>query len=185
MGNNLLGLLLRKNGRCSVLRMFSISLNLTNMAYGAVTCSREQMSTRILDWFMLSTTFNCVIHVTHAVFSFELASVWKLSLTKLDCFKRSDPGYGEKRCEHGKQRGGESEGTPIVLLTKAFSGIPDSMIDLFWQLLSTLAGWSLPWLEMWCNSDDIRGIANRTKPNKKSIQIQLVRLLFNWFGNWT
>ena len=80
---------------------------------------------------MLSTTFNCVIHVTHAVFSFELASVWKLSLTKLDCFKRSDPGYGEKRCEHGKQRGGESEGTPIVLLTEAFSGIPDSMIDLF------------------------------------------------------
>ena len=24
---------------------------------------------------------------------------------------------------------------------------------------------------------------NRTKPNKKSIQIQLVGLLFNWFGN--
>ena len=80
---------------------------------------------------MLSTTFNCVIHVTHAFFIFEFACVWKLSLTKIDCFKRSDPEYGEKRCEHGKQRGGESEGTPIVLLTKAFSGIPDSMIDLF------------------------------------------------------
>lgn len=83
---------------------------------------------------MLSTTFNCVIHVTHAVFSFELASVWKLSLTKLlrlfQAF-RSWVRREEKSCEHGKQRGGESEGTPIVLLTKAFSGIPDSMIDLF------------------------------------------------------
>lgn len=80
---------------------------------------------------MLSAAFNCVTHVTHAVFSFKLASVWKLSLTKLACSKRSDRGYGEKRCEHGKQRRGESEGTPIVLLTKACSGIPDSVIDLF------------------------------------------------------
>ena len=182
MGNNSLLLLLRKNGWCLAVRMFSISLNLTNMAYGAVTWSREQMCTRILDWFMLSTTFNCV---THAVFSFKLASVWKFSLTKLACFKRSDRGYGEKRCERGKQRGGESEGTPIVLLTKACSGIPHSMIDLFWQLLSTLGFWSLPWLEMWCNSNDIPGIVYRTKPKQKSIQTQLVGLLFDWLGNWT
>ena len=79
----------------------------------------------------VSAAFNCVTHVTHAVFNFKLASVWKLSLTKLACSKRSDRGYAEKRCEHGKQRRGESEGTPIVLLTKACSGIPDSVIDLF------------------------------------------------------
>ena len=151
MGNNLLGLLLRKNGRCSVLRMFSISLNLTNMAYAAVTCSREQMSTRILDWFMLSTTFNCVIHVTHAVFSFELASVWKLSLTKLlrlfQAFRswvRREEMWAWKTARGWEWRNAYSTFNRSFFRYSRFYD---------WSILTAVVNSSLPWLEMWCNSD--------------------------------
>ena len=64
------------------------------------------------------------------------------------------------------------------------SGIPDSgipiMIGLFWQLLSTLEG-PLPWLEMWCDGDELEFVVNVEHFKNWKIQKLFVRVYLSCF----